>query len=77
MKAFASGDNLGVIVIPALTIRADERTFPSTAYLMPSDKFWGPDEVLVETPDKNYTSNDLAEFFVVTNKKELSRENQI
>lgn len=62
-KAFASGDNLGVVVINALTVRAEQRTCPSTAFLLPSDKFWGPDEVLVSTADKNYTVHDYEEFF--------------
>lgn len=63
MKAFTSGDNLGVIVVPALTIRKDERTFPSLAYLLPSDKFWDEDEILVSTQRRNYTVNDYENFF--------------
>lgn len=63
LKAFTSGDNLGVIVVPALTIRKDERTFPSLAYLMPSDKFWSHDEVLMSADNKNYTTRNLDELF--------------
>jgi lysophospholipase-3 len=63
MKAFTSGDNLGVIVVPALTIRKDERTFPSLAYLLPTDKFWGPEETLLATAERNYTVNDYKELF--------------
>lgn len=63
LKAFASGDNFGVVVVPSLTIRDDERTFPSLAYLMPSDKFWGPDEVLMESALRNYTVQNYREFF--------------
>jgi len=63
IKAFSSGDNLGVIVIPALTIRKDERTFPSLAFLLPSDQFWSYDEVIVSTPKKNYSVSDYKEFF--------------
>jgi lysophospholipase-3 len=63
LKAFTSGDNLGVIVVPALTIRKDERTFPSLAYLMPSDKFWGPDEVLMTNGNKTYTTQNYKELF--------------
>lgn len=63
LKAFTSGDNLGVIVVPALTIRKDERTFPSLAYLMPSDKFWGHDEVLMSSGNKQYTTRNYQDLF--------------
>jgi lysophospholipase-3 len=63
IKAFTSGDNLGVIVVPALTIRKDERTFPSLAFLMPSDEFWGHDEVLMVTGEKSYTTANYKELF--------------
>lgn len=36
---------------------------PSTAWLMPSDMFWGKDEILVERPGRNYTVNDFKQFF--------------
>ncbi|CAG2171481.1 unnamed protein product [Oppiella nova] len=63
LKAFASGDNFGVVVVPSLTIREDERTFPSLAYLLPSDKVWGPDEVLMESTLRNYTTRNYRDFF--------------
>lgn len=63
LKAFISGDNLGVTLVPTLTIRKDERTFPSLAYLMPSDKFWSRDEVLISRSSKNYTSSNYKELF--------------
>lgn len=30
---------------------------------MPSDKYWSADEILVQTPKKNYTVKDYDEFF--------------
>ena len=63
LKAFASGDNFGVIVVPSLTIREDERTFPSLAYLLPSDKVWAGHEVLMESSLRNYTSINYHDFF--------------
>lgn len=62
-KAFASGDNLGVHLINALTVRGEERTNPSTAFLMPSDNFWEPDEILAYTPNRNYSISNYHEFF--------------
>lgn len=63
LKAFASGDNFGVVVVRALTIRQDERTYPSLAYLLPSDRFWGNDEVLLQSSTRNYTVSDYKDFF--------------
>ena len=30
---------------------------------MPTDQFWGPDEVIVSRPSRNYTVNDYEQFF--------------
>lgn len=40
---------------------------PSTAFLMPSEKFWKPSEVLVMTAKRNYTVVDYKEFFTDLN----------
>jgi len=40
----SSGDNLDIIVVKPLTARPYQRSAPSTAWLMPSDRFWGSDE---------------------------------
>ena len=63
LKAFASGDNFGVVVVRALTIRQDERTYPSLAYLLPSDRFWSNDEILLQSSTRNYTVSDYKDFF--------------
>lgn len=63
LKAFASGDNFGVIVIPSLSLREDVRTFPSLAYLLPSSDLWPSDAVLMRNKDKAYTVRDYRQFF--------------
>ncbi|RWS28691.1 group XV phospholipase A2-like protein [Leptotrombidium deliense] len=63
LKAFASGDNLGVIVVKALTIRKDERTFPSLSFLLPTDKFWAHNETIITTGKMNYTVANFDQFF--------------
>ena len=40
---------------------------PSTAWLLPSDEFWSPDEVLVVSPEKNYTMKDIKQLFTDIN----------
>jgi lysophospholipase-3 len=63
-KVFASGDDLGVYVLPAHTLRGMQRTSPSTAFLLPSKLFWDEKEVLVSCPGKgNYTIRDFKRFF--------------
>lgn len=64
MKAFASGDNFGVAVIPTLQLRKDVRTFPSLAYLMPAPELWPSDKVLVRNRNKQYTVTDYKQFFI-------------
>lgn len=63
MKAFASGDNFGVVVIPSLSLRRDVRTFPSLAYLLPSDEVFPENQILVKNRDKLYTVKDFKQFF--------------
>lgn len=67
MKAFATGDNFGVIVIPSLSLRRDVRTFPSLAYLMPSVDSFPDNQVLVKNRNKRYTVNDFKQFFTDIN----------
>lgn len=63
VRLMASGDNLDIIVVQPLTARPYQRSASSTAWLMPSDRFWKSDEVLVSTPDRNYTVTDYEQFF--------------
>lgn len=63
MKAFASGDNFGVVVIPSLSLRKDIRTFPSLAYLLPSQEVWPNDLVLMKHDNRTYTVKDYKQFF--------------
>lgn len=63
MKAFASGDNFGVLVIPSLSLRKDVRTFPSLAYLLPSKDVWPEEATLIKNRNKSYTVNDYKRFF--------------
>lgn len=67
MKAFASGDNFGVIVIPSLSLRKDVRTFPSLAYLLPNREIWPRDKVLIKNQNKEYTVEDYKQFFTDIN----------
>lgn len=63
VKVFAVGDDLGSFALSGSTLRAEQITSPSLAWLLPSPHFWKPDEVLVNTPTKQYTMANLHEFF--------------
>lgn len=63
LRLMASGDNLGVFVVNPLTAREQQRTMPSTSWLLPYDTFWTQDEILVYGPDTNYTVKDYKRFF--------------
>jgi lysophospholipase-3 len=63
IRLMASGDNLGVFVVNPLSARPQQRSMPSTAWLMPYDTFWNDTEVLVQSPTRNYTVKDYKQFF--------------
>lgn len=59
-QVYAAGDNLGSI-LSGLTLRTQQRTNPSLAFLLPDPELW-KDEVLVVTPSRNYTIHDMKEY---------------
>ncbi|KAL5022187.1 hypothetical protein ScPMuIL_001342 [Solemya velum] len=63
LRLFASGDNLGVPIVKPITVRPEQRAMTSTAFLMPTNKYWNNSEVLVVQPHRNYTVNDYKQFF--------------
>lgn len=63
IRLMISGDNLDVPIVKSINVRREQRSMPSTAWLMPSDEFWSPDEVLVVAPERNYTIKDIKQLF--------------
>lgn len=57
------GDSLGVVIVYPSWVRAEQRSMPSTAWLMPSPRYWAKDEVLVITDKRNYTVADYKDLF--------------
>lgn len=45
------------------SVRLEQRSMPSTSWLMPSDQFWQANEVLIVSPTRNYTVNDYRDLF--------------
>lgn len=63
IKVFAIGDDLGSFALSGSTLRPEQISSPSLAWLMPSPHFWRDDEVLVTTPKKVYRMSNIKEFF--------------
>ena len=54
---------MGVFVVNPLAAREQQRSMPSSAWLLPYDTFWNKDEVLVTGPKGQYTVGDYERFF--------------
>ncbi|CAH1778953.1 unnamed protein product [Owenia fusiformis] len=63
LRLMASGDNLGLFVVNPFTVRPEQRSMPSSAWLLPYDNFWDKDEIVVSQPNANYTVHDYKQFF--------------
>lgn len=61
--AASVGYNFGSSLISNLKMREVQRSCPSVMWLMPSDIFWKPNEVLVQTNNKNYTVSNYEDLF--------------
>ena len=63
-KAFTSGDNEGIWIVPNSQGRSGQRTYPANAWLLayPSDT-WTKDDVIVVTPERNYSAWDYKDLF--------------
>ena len=60
MYGFFADDDYPASMFPI--IRQAERTFSTTTFLLPSKRAF-PEDVLVSTPGKNYTTNNYEDFF--------------
>uniref|UniRef100_A0A1I7ZKU3 Lecithin-cholesterol acyltransferase-like 1 n=1 Tax=Steinernema glaseri TaxID=37863 RepID=A0A1I7ZKU3_9BILA len=65
VKLFASGYNMDYyrILLSPFALRPMQRSFTSSAFLFPSGAVWAEDEVLAATASKNYTLQNVREFF--------------
>ncbi|VDN03691.1 unnamed protein product, partial [Thelazia callipaeda] len=65
IRLLASGYNMNHyrIFLPPNALRTMQRSFTSSAFLFPSYNIWDKEEVLVKVGDKNYTLQNVEEFF--------------
>ncbi|XP_058814274.1 phospholipase A2 group XV-like isoform X2 [Topomyia yanbarensis] len=63
IKCFAVGDDLGAFALSGKVLREEQITSPSLAWLLPSPLIWKPNEVMVRSLSRNYTMDQLEDFF--------------
>lgn len=63
LSAMLFGDTLGIPFLNGEKIRALQSTFPSLTYLFPREPVFPADQVLIETPEYNYTLGNFDEMF--------------
>lgn len=79
VKVFAIGDDLGAYFLRESVLRNEQITSPSLGWLLPSKLFWKDTEILVQSDKKNYTLNDLQQYFIdidVPNAWEFRKDNE-
>jgi len=59
-----AGDDLGAYFLSPSILKNEQITSPSLGWLLPSKLFWKDTEILVQSSLKNYTLNDLQQYFM-------------
>lgn len=63
IQAISVGYDFGAEVIQNIKMKQVQETCPSVVWLMPSESYWKPNEVMVTMNGKNYTLQNIDEFF--------------
>lgn len=63
LQAISIGYDFGSYLIQNEKMKEVQETCPSVAWLIPSKYFWKADEVIAKTNEKNYTVENIDEFF--------------
>lgn len=63
LQAISVGFDFGSSLIQNIKMKEVQSSCPSVVWLLPSEYFWKPNEVLVKTKNKNYTVRNMDEFF--------------
>lgn len=63
LQAITVGYDFGSSLIQNDKMRMVQESCPAVVWLMPSENFWKPDEVLITMNKKNYTVKNIEQFF--------------
>lgn len=64
VQAISVGYDFGSSVIQNYQMKLVQQSCPSILWLLPSELFWKPDEILSTTKHKNYTVTNIDELFL-------------
>lgn len=67
ISAMLFGDDLGIPLMQTAKLQMLQSTFPSLMYLFPIAPTYSKQQVLIETPQKNYTLTNLHEILIAKN----------
>ncbi|ELT94107.1 hypothetical protein CAPTEDRAFT_214081 [Capitella teleta] len=59
----AAGDDWGIEIVDRNIIRDQQRSYESAYFLLPHEPTWQSDDVIVRTPQRNFTVRDYEEMF--------------
>ncbi|XP_063713354.1 phosphatidylcholine-sterol acyltransferase-like [Symsagittifera roscoffensis] len=62
-EMYASGYNFGVPILPSEPLKYAQRSYTSSAWMLPNPDFWDQSEPIIQTPTRNYTVLDYNVFF--------------
>ncbi|XP_075259506.1 phosphatidylcholine-sterol acyltransferase-like [Convolutriloba macropyga] len=62
-EMMASGYNFDVPTLPAEPLKYAQRSYTSSAWMLPNPNFWDTSETMIQTPTRNYTVLDYKQFF--------------
>lgn len=63
IQAITVGYDFGSSFLQNAKMRTVQESCPSVVWLLPTQYFWKPDEVLINTKNKNYSISDIEQFF--------------
>lgn len=64
LQAISVGYDFGATLVDNERMNAVQKTCPSVVWLMPSASFWKQNEVLATIDKKNYTLENIDQFFM-------------
>eukprot|EP00116_Pleurobrachia_bachei_P013468 sb/3473730/ len=69
IRALVSGEieSIPRVLVDANAVRAFQRTFQSIYWLLPRKEVFSKDEILVYTPEKNYTAHQFSDLLTDAN----------
>lgn len=62
--ALSVGDNLNSKLLKNTKLKEVQKTFPSIVWVMPSEYYWKPNEIIAIIDETTYTMKSINQFFM-------------